>query len=225
MKIFVLIALIFSLVLTLQSTNSFAAKKNHSSSKIFYGETSVPIDYTRTNIVLLRKSMPKPTPQPLPWQDDPTIRPIIEDTQEPQDPALVLDVEVRDGMTLYNQSGWFNLSGYSEKSGVMMAFSKPDTKPIIRSTQYAPVDILFIDKQGKITQIAPSILLSEIDEDIYPETPILAFLFLRGGSSADLFINVGDEIQYSLFKKPPVILNAPKENSKENAPIQPVLIK
>lgn len=225
MKIFVLTALIFSLVLTLQSTNSFAAKKTHSSSKIFYGETGTPIDYTRTNIVLLRKSMPKPIPQPMPWQDNSTVRPIIEDTQEPQDPALVLDVEVRDGMTLYNQSGWFNLSGYSEKSGVMMAFSKSDSKPIIRSTQYAPVDILFIDKQGKITQIAPSILLSEIEEDIYPDAPILAFLFLKGGSCTDLFINVGDEVQYSLFKKPPVILSTPKEPHKENAPIQPVLIK
>ena len=122
-----------------------------------------------------------------------------------------------------------------------MAFGKPVIKPIVRSNQYAPVDILFIDKQGKITQIAPNILLSELEDDIYPSSPILAFLFLKGGACADLQINAGDQVQYSLFKKPPVILNAPGQppaeepkeaikipetHSKETAaPVQPVILK
>jgi uncharacterized membrane protein (UPF0127 family) len=221
MKNFIFAVLIFSVAFILQATDSFATKKNRNSNKMIYGDTSAPIDYVRTNIIIMRKSLPKlPAPEPLPWKEKPiTPEPIPEIAQ---DPALVLDVEIRDGMSLYNQNGWFNLTSYSEKTGVMMAFSKPDTKPIIRSTQYAPVDILFIDKQGKITQIAPSIMLSELEEDIYPSSPILAFLFLKGGSCTDLSINVGDEVQYSLFKKPPLILGSPKETPAET---QPVLLK
>lgn len=97
----------------------------------------------------------------------------------------------------------------------MMVFGEPTIQPIIPSAQYAPTDILFIDKQGKITQIVPNILLSELDQEIYPEKEILAFLFLKGGTCADLSINVGDDIQYSLFKKPPLILGAPKENNNK----------
>ena len=220
MKFSILAATILALFLTLDVTDTFAAKKIPSSNRITSDEPRTQIDYVRTNIVLLRKSMPKPTPHPIPLQDgsqDKSIMPPEEDSPEVENPALVFDVEIRDGMSLYNQSGWFNLSSYSDKSGVMMAFSKPDIKPIIRSTQYSPVDILFIDKQGNVTQIAPNILLSELEDDINPSAPILAYLFLKGGICEQLNINVGDEVQYSLFKKPPLILNSPppKETPKE----------
>lgn len=180
-----------------QKTNSSRARDIGS---VFTRENnSTPFYYARTNIVINRKSLPPL--QPLPWQDKPT----------PQDPTLAFDIEIRDGMSLYNQNGWFNLSSYSEQNGVMLAFSEPTIQPIVRSAQYAPVDILFIDKNGKITQIIPNILLSELDQEIYPSSEILAFLFLKGGSCKNLSINAGDEVQYSLFKKPPLILNAPQE--------------
>lgn len=198
MKFVIFTSLIFSLIFSIGITDCFAAKKAHNTDKIFYGEQKRPIYYSRTNIILLRKSMP-PTTSVMPWQKHAVV----------EDPNLIFDVEIRDGMSLYNKSGWFNLSSYSEKSGVMMVFSEPSTKPIIHSEQYAPADILFVDKQGKIIQILPNILLSELEQDIYPSSPILAFLFIKGGSCAEMSINVGDEIQYSLFKKPPTILNAP----------------
>lgn len=168
--------------------------KNGDLDKIFIGKKTVAessksketaaIFYQKSNIIITRKQLS-------------------------QDAQLLLNIEVRDGESLYKQNGWFNLSSYVDKAGVLMAFSTPDKHPITSLAQYAPVDILFIDKQGKILQIAPSISLSELDQEIYPESPILAFLFLKGGSCSELSINVGDEIQYSLFKKPPLILNAP----------------
>jgi uncharacterized membrane protein (UPF0127 family) len=242
-----LFIIIIPLLIALAPGDSFAAKKVHNKSGIFYGENNSPIDYTRTNILIIRKSLPK-TPKPISLPDKDNIQPIKAPEPEPvpvPDPGIILDVEVRDAMSLYNQNGWFNLSSYSDKSGIMMAFGKPDIKPIIRSNQYAPVDILFIDKQGKIIQIVPNILLSELEEEIYPNSPILAFLFLKGGACADLLINAGDEVQYSLFKKPPVILSAPtnpnapkpletiiKDTPEKRiptqqipAPVQPVILK
>ncbi len=238
MRLFVSIFMVLLLVFC-GSTDSLAAKKAHNTSRIIYGDGTNPIDYTRTNIIIVRKSLPKPTPKPT-TDHDKIVEPKPPETPPAQNPELVFDVEVRDGMALYNQNGWFNLSSYSDMSGVMMAFAKPDIRPIVRSAQYAPADILFIDKQGKISQIAPNILLSELEDDIYPQSPVLAFLFLKGGSCAELSINVGDEVQYSLFKKPPVILNstqttvpdttkeAPKESppviQQESAPVQPVIL-
>jgi uncharacterized membrane protein (UPF0127 family) len=170
---------------------------------------STPIFYTRDKIKIWRKSPPKP-PTPLPWKkNDAPEKPEIDNT------IIVLDVEIRDGMSLYNQSGWFNLSSLSDNTGVMMAFGEPAIQPIINSAQYAPVDILFVDKQGKIAQIVPNILLSELEQEIHPKSPILAFLFLKGGACAELSINAGDEIEYYLFKKPPLILNAPNVSETE----------
>ena len=210
MKKIIIIAVALSITFTLGISDSFAEKKGKSrantsnNSKIFSKEKSnIPFYYARTNITLQRKTLPPA--QTLPWQERPT----------PQDPALIFDIEIRDGMSLYNQNGWFNLSSYSEKTGVMMVFPEPTIQPIIPSAQYAPTDILFINKQGKITQIVPNILLSELDQEIYPDTEILAFLFLKGGTCANLSINAGDDIQYSIFKKPPLVLSAPTEN-KEN---------
>ncbi len=164
--------------------------------KVFVADTATPISYKRTNIAIIRGKAEK-----MPWQASAE--------------KLVLNTEIRDGMSLYNQNGWFNLSSYAENSGVMLAFSTADQYPISHMEQYAPTDILFIDKQGKITQIAPNILLSELEQDIVPAAPVLAFLFMKGGACKELSINAGDEIEYELFKKPPAIINAPTEASEK----------
>jgi uncharacterized membrane protein (UPF0127 family) len=185
---------------------------------VIIGDKSVPVTYSRTTIILNRKNPPPPPPA-MPWQED-------DDNVTPppaQDNRLFLDIEMRDGNTLYNQGGWYNLASYDDKAGVMMAFNDGGMHPIIRSAQYAPVDILFIDKRGKITQIAPNILLSDLEEEIYPDVPVAAFLFLKGGRCAALSITPGDEIDHEFFKKSPTILNAPNMPiSAPAASIRPV---
>ncbi len=229
MRFFTLYSVVFTLVFMLVSSTSFAQKpesgsknsgrveksesKASASRRLFgdYREKTTQFYYSRAEITIIRKSIPKNLPPSLPWLVD----------EPPPDPALVFDVEIRDGMSMYNQNGWFDMSSYSDNTGMMMVFSEPVTEPIIRSTQYSPVDILFIDKQGKIIQIAPNIMLSDLESNIVPNSPVLAFLFIKGGSSSALYINVGDEVQYSLFKKPPLILNAPREEPPAPAPKMP----
>jgi len=198
-----------------QTVKPIQVDKSASIEKVFSSEIGAPSDkktlqhlerpasaaifYSKDKLRIHRKIIPKPATALMPWQ-------VAED-------AVDIDVEIRDGMSLYSQNGWFNLASYSEKEAVMMAFSEPAIQPIVNSAQYAPVDILFVDKQGKITQIVPSILLSDLEKDIIPDEPILAFLFLKGGACAELSINAGDEVEYSMFKKPPRILSAPKTDS------------
>jgi uncharacterized membrane protein (UPF0127 family) len=172
-------------------------------------DESTPLFYTRTTILIRRAHVPPPAPPMFPWQK----------AAEPQNSGLAFDVEVRDAMTLYNQEGWFNLSGPSENSGVLLAFSAPGIAPIVPSQQYVPLDILLIDKEGTIVQIIPNLLLSELQQDIYPEKPVLAFLYLKGGSCADLSISPGDIVEYKLFKRPPVVLTtAPAQTAPPPSP-------
>jgi len=180
---------LFTIILLLLSTTALA-------------DTSTPLLYSRANITILRKAPPQKALQPLPWQKGQAVA-------VPDVPSVGFDVEVRDGMTLYNQKGWFNLSSPSEKNGLLMVFSAPGLAPIIPSTQYAPLDILMIDHEGTITQIVPNIKLSELDQDIIPSSLVLAFLFLKGGLCQKLSINPGDVVEYPLFKRPPTVLSAP----------------
>ena len=108
------------------------------------------------------------------------------------------------------QAGWYNLNGLEEHKGVMMFFKEPVLLPITRLMEYAPLDIVFIDNVGTITQILPSVKLSTLDHDIVPEKPVLAFLFLQGGVAERLSINPGDEIENALFKKSELIIDRDK---------------
>lgn len=153
-----------------------------------------PLFYSRANIAITRQSIPLAEQNALPWQA--ATR------------TVGLEVEIRDSSTLYNQKGWFNLSSPSEKNGVMIVFSAPALAPVVRSTQYVPLDVLMIDKQGRILQILPEVMLNDLEEDIYPPAPVLALLFIKGGLCKSLSINPGDDIEYKLFKKPPAVITA-----------------
>lgn len=159
-------------------------------------DISAPLLYTRTEMRVLRASPPDDAF--LPWED-----------KSRGDKGVILDTEIRDGATFYNQQGWFNLSGLSENHGVLLAFAAPVIAPVSPSDQYTPLDVLMIDKEGKILQIIPKLVLSELDRDIYPANPILALLFLKGGACERLSIKPGDYIEYKLFKKPPAVITAP----------------
>ena len=157
---------------------------------------AVPLFYTRTNIRVIRSSVNEPLP--LPWQEKTEIASVTRD--------LIFDVEVRDGSTFYNQQGWINVGRLGENTGLLLTFGAPIVAPIVPAAQYAPLDILMLNDEGKILQILPKLVLSELSEEIYPENPISAFLIIDGGSSESLSIVPGDTIEYKLFKKPPVVL-------------------
>jgi hypothetical protein len=163
-------------------------------------DDSTPLLYNRTHLIILRNHLPVQDPPPLPWQTSP---------EEYTNPALDFDTEVRDGMVMYNQEGWFNLSNLPERSSVLLAFSAPGSLPIVPLQQYAPLDILLVNQEGKIVQIIPNMVLSQLQQEIYPENPILAILLLKGGDCAKLSINPGDMVDYKIFRKPPLVLSAP----------------
>jgi uncharacterized membrane protein (UPF0127 family) len=160
-------------------------------------DEAAPVLYSRGSISIQRQA----APPPMPWQPADAPR---------ENTPVEFGVDIRDGMTMYNQQGWFNLSSPSEDGGTLMAFTAPGLAPIIRLAQYAPLDILLIDRAGIITQIIPNIILANLPHDITPETPVLAVLFLKGGSCERLSIHPGDRVQHPLFAPPTTVLSAPK---------------
>ena len=142
---------------------------------------------------------------------------------------MVFDVEIRDAMVLYNQRGWYNLSGPNEKSGVMLVFSDPGIAPLSASSQYAPLDVLMIDKEGNIVQIIPNLMMSELEQDILPQQPVRAFLFLKGGMCQQMHIKPGDYVLYKLFRRSPTVLSAPLPEdapvAQPQAPMKPMITR
>jgi uncharacterized membrane protein (UPF0127 family) len=161
-------------------------------------DQSTPLFYNRAELTIERQAAPAPAP--LPWLGE--VRP-----QERS--GIVFDVEVRDAASFYNQKDWFNLSGPTDDSGVLLAFAAPTLAPIIRSRQYAPLDILMVDNEGKIVQIVPNIMLADLQREILPKNPILAFLFLKGETCQRLSIAPGDRVVYDIFTTPPTVLSEP----------------
>jgi uncharacterized membrane protein (UPF0127 family) len=165
-----------------------------------YATQQGPLAYSRTNIVLMRASMLDKGPAPLPWQRD---------SLPADSPGVIFSVEIRDGMTLYNQDGWYNLSGLSDKNGLMLIFTAPGIAPLAPMSQYAPLDILMIDKEGTVIQIMPNLVLANLEDDMMPHSPILAFLFLPGGTCEANGINPGDRVMHKVFKRAPAVLTTP----------------
>jgi len=154
-------------------------------------DNSVPLLYTRSDVAIMRHALP-----PLPWKPD----------AAPSEAEVIFDTEIRDGATLYNQQGWYNLNAPETMKAMMLLFGAPMLAPVVPSASYAPIDILFIDKEGTIVQIFPRLRLAALEEEIYPAQPVAAFLFLKGGSAEALSITPGDYIVYKIFKRPPKAL-------------------
>ncbi|MDE3015877.1 MAG: DUF192 domain-containing protein [Pseudomonadota bacterium] len=159
-------------------------------------DESTPLFYSRSDIAIVRR-----TPVALPWL------PPVPDAHNAAPRRVIFGVEVRDATTLYNQKGWFNLSSPSDNGGVLMLFAAPGIAPIVPAAQYAPLDILMIDSEGTITQIVPNVTLSELQQEITPASPVMAFLFLKGGACKKFSIEPGDSVDYPRFKKPPAVLS------------------
>jgi uncharacterized membrane protein (UPF0127 family) len=116
-----------------------------------------------------------------------------------------LKVEIRGEQALESEWLWLgNL--FRQEQGMLIFFDEAMMMPVQQRNVLTPVDILFIDQQGIITRILPDITLSELMQDIYPDTAVKAWLYLKGGSVKELGIRPGDTVDHRLFSPDPLIL-------------------
>jgi uncharacterized membrane protein (UPF0127 family) len=90
----------------------------------------------------------------------------------------------------------------AEDRGMLFDFGTPPQRAAMwmRNT-YVPLDMLFIDEDGQITQIAANTQPLS-DAVIASREPVRAVLELRGGVSANLGIEPGDRVIHPLFTDP-----------------------
>jgi hypothetical protein len=88
-----------------------------------------------------------------------------------------------------------------EDRGMLFDFGKPQRATMWMRNTYVPLDMLFIDDDGQITQIAADTQPLS-DAVIASREPVRAVLELRGGVSAKLGIRPGDRVIHPLFSAP-----------------------
>jgi uncharacterized protein len=88
-----------------------------------------------------------------------------------------------------------------EDRGMLFDFGRPQRASMWMRNTYVPLDMLFIDAQGRITQIAADTQPLS-DAVIASREPVRAVLELRGGVSAKLGIKPGDRVIHPLFTDP-----------------------
>ena len=84
---------------------------------------------------------------------------------------------------------------------MLFDFGRPQVASMWMRNTYVPLDMLFIDAEGKITQIAAD-MQPLSDAVIASREQVRAVLELRGGVSAKLGIEPGDRVIHPLFSDP-----------------------
>ena len=88
-----------------------------------------------------------------------------------------------------------------EDRGMLFDFGSPQRATMWMRNTYVPLDMLFIDADGRITQIAANTQPLS-DAVVASREPVRAVLELRGGVSAKLGIEPGDRVIHPLFGDP-----------------------
>ena len=88
-----------------------------------------------------------------------------------------------------------------EDRGMLFDFGRPQVASMWMRNTYVPLDMLFIDAAGRITQIAADTQPLS-DTVVASREPVRAVLELRGGVSAKLGIEPGHRVIHPLFSDP-----------------------
>ena len=88
-----------------------------------------------------------------------------------------------------------------ENRGMLFDFGRPQRASMWMRNTYVPLDMLFIDAEGRITQIAANTQPLS-DAVVASREPVRAVLELRGGVSAKLGIKPGDRVIHPMFSEP-----------------------
>ncbi len=118
---------------------------------------------------------------------------------------IAMDVEIRSVQAL--QSEWFYSASQAQADkAVMIMFDPPTDVPLMNMRIYEPLDVIYIDEEGKIIQIVPEVVLADLQEPIGAEHLVRSWLFLQGGSAERLDIRPKDRVEHPLFNPRPRVL-------------------
>lgn len=157
--------------------------------------------YSKTIIKIIPKSTePAGQKEPPAKNDSPTIT-LPDLKRTPKE----FKVEVRDPSFL-SLRDFIVHQPFSDKEGMIILFDPPTQTQLVTTRMISSADVLFVDVDGFIIKIAPSLNLESLSEPIDSGRPIHAFVFLKSGTAAANDIQIGDRIENTSFKTHPVII-------------------
>ncbi len=88
----------------------------------------------------------------------------------------------------------------AQKSGMLFLFSEFQDITMWMKNTYIPLDILFLNQNGRIVHIAKSTVPESLDH-IFAPVPSISVLELNAGVTSSLNIKVGDKIEHPFFTR------------------------
>jgi uncharacterized membrane protein (UPF0127 family) len=96
------------------------------------------------------------------------------------------------------QYGLMNRTEMPENHGMLFLFARPAVRQFWMKNTLIPLDMLFIEPDGKIVHIHHN--AKPLDETIISsQVPVVSVLEINGGIAERLKIEVGDYIQHKVF--------------------------
>lgn len=121
--------------------------------------------------------------------------------------GVLLQIDVRPaGMP---EKDWLELSTYKEGTGMLEIYDAGSPVVIQAKNRSAPVDVIAINHTGDVVLIVPSIVLSRLESPIERTETMHALLYTTDGLAEKIGLQIGDDVEYKLFKKPPIVVDGP----------------
>jgi len=118
---------------------------------------------------------------------------------------IKVDVDIR-GEEVIRQDSANTFNRIGPTNGLMVVLNQVVDMPLIPISYRKPLDILFVNENGIILQIAPRLVMANLQQEMFVGKPIRAFLFLPPGSCEAMGIRPGYWIDHLTFAKKPLVI-------------------
>lgn len=95
-------------------------------------------------------------------------------------------------------TGLMNRESMDADAGMLFDFGQPREAAMWMKNTLIPLDMLFMDPQGKVIAIARETVPGSL-RTVSPGVPVKSVLELNGGRAAELGIEPGDEVVHPIF--------------------------
>ena len=100
----------------------------------------------------------------------------------------------------HREQGLMMVKTLTPNTGMLFIFDQPERIQMWMKNTLIPLDMLFIDAEGRIDSIAANTTPMSL-KIIDAQRPVLAVLEIAGGASAKAGIKIGAIVKYSAFEK------------------------
>ncbi len=118
--------------------------------------------------------------------------------------GVLFGVDIRDFGSVHNPA-WFQFAGIAEGKGLLLTLARAEPVIITSVPHFAPLDILLLDDYGVVLKILPNLVLSTLQESIASDAPVLAVLYLKGGTVDVMGVKPGDHVRHKMFRTRPEV--------------------